>query len=127
LATVAARDTAATALASALDGLSIGAVQSEQIVDKTILGNSAASDPTAQRELKLSVAFYDTVTFDAYTVEVPILGQANVQFAGQDSDEIVINDGGNMQAFQSAFETNCVSKNGNPVLITKAFLVGRNL
>lgn len=78
---------------------------------------------TAQREIAVRVIYRDTVTGDAERFDVP--GPATTFYPGSGTDVIPL-DNVVAAAFIAVFEAQCVSKLGNPVEVTKIYLVGRN-
>lgn len=95
-------------LQTATDAITLGTKRKQQwIGDDTVVSNSWPTDPAAQREAKLEVAYMDTTTEEVFYVTVPTIdfsvlvfvpgGGDAVLFAGDDaSDEI--------KAFVTAFE-----------------------
>lgn len=78
---------------------------------------------TAQREIAVRVIYRDTVTGKAERFDVP--GPATTFYPGTGTDVIPL-DNVIAAAFIAVFEAECVSQAGNPVEVTKIYLVGRN-
>lgn len=115
------------ALRTAIDGITLGTVETEMWVgDKTLLSSDLPADENAQRETKWLVRYHDTVTQKKYTFEIPtakLTGnlQANSGKANLASTE--------MAAFVTAFETIARSPDSdvNAVAVDEIIHVGRNI
>jgi hypothetical protein len=123
----AAENTAITALEAALDGVSAGKVVGRAVSTREKLGTGPSVNAGAQREVKILVTYGDTVTFDVYNQEIPIADQNAITFVSANSDEIDLADGDVGEELKTQLEASVVSKAGNPISVTRAILVGRNL
>lgn len=112
------------ALATAVDGMSLGHLATEQRIGNVVAHSDIpASDPTAHRELKWMVLYHDTVTYEKYRVEIPcpdlsLQDTANRGHADRSNATV--------QAFEDAFEA-FVEKNGHTVAIDDIVIVGRSI
>lgn len=114
-------------LRTALNGVTRGVITNETgtaVINKVT--NVGPTDPNAQREQKLLVVYEDDVTKSLYSVEIPALDYDAVTLK-ENSDEVVLADGGVMAALVTAMETHAVSKDGNAINVIRAVAVGRNI
>ena len=113
-------DLVATALNVLTD---CGFTRTTASVVQAAANDAAPATVTAQREIAIRVIYKDTVTGRYERFDVP--GPAVTFYPGTGTDEIPLS---NViaAAFITVFEANCVSQDGNPVEVTKIYLVGRN-
>lgn len=83
---------------------------------------SAPTDAAAQRELALRVIYQDQVTMRFGRVDIP--APVDLLF-DNGSDEVDILSNVTFLAWSAVFEANCVSQDGNAIVVTRAYLVGR--
>lgn len=82
------------------------------------------TDPNAQRERKARFTYRDTVLGELGSFELPTADNSVLAQQGTDVidlEEIAV------AAFVTAVEANAVSRDGNPIQIVSAQLVGRNI
>lgn len=126
-----AQFTAAIALQSAVEGITLGKVQSRSHMAKTSpQGVGAATSELAQREDKALVSYYDSVTYERATVEVPCIDLL-VQLTGHPGVFYLESQAGNEEAavtaFVTAFEAMVIGPGGNAAVIERIIHVGRNI
>lgn len=108
----------------------IATVSKCNFVKETIIGKEyrdlpvVPGDKEAQRELKALWHYVDTVNFRHGSFEVP--GPDLNLLAEQGSNRIDLEEV-TAAAFKAVIEGNCVSPDGNPIQITRAEIVGRNI
>lgn len=88
--------------------------------------NDAATlpaDPYAQRELKGYFEYRDTVTGELGSFELPTV---DLDVVGQQGTDVIDLEEVSVAAFVAVVEAECVSRDGNPIEITSARVVGRN-
>lgn len=115
-------------LTAALQGITLGNITARryQALDDAP-ATGPATDPWAQRELKMLLRYQDNATGEVYQQEIPT-PDLGVLTLGT-GDTVVLADGGPMAAFVSEFEAN----NGTPddpdanVTVLGARIVGRNI
>lgn len=127
------------ALRNAIDGITLGTLQSEQLTAfNTVLSNTLPSNVNAQRERKWLVVYQDdTQFFDPpvnaipnegylrkYTLEIPTADPSGRMIAGTDLADPA---NAEIQAFVTAFENTGRSPAGGRVKVLSISLVGRNL
>lgn len=112
-------------LRDALADITLGTLyKDEWYGDRTRYSVLNPTDVNAQRERKFLVTYEDSVTFSIYTSEIP-----TADFTGRmvdDTDQVDLVDT-EIAAFITAFETLCVSPDGNAVTVVAITGVGRNL
>lgn len=89
----------------------------------TKIDNGSAGLPTsdfAQRELAARMTYQDTVTGKFYHFDIP---GPNPDLIQSGTDDILMT--GLVAPFKVAFDANCVSEMGNPVVLLSGKLVGR--
>lgn len=88
-----------------------------------------ATSPQAQREAKALVKYYDTVTFERGTLEMPCpdLTKQNPDYPGVFYLEGAANNHADWITFVAAAETYMLGAGGNAVNITEIIHVGRAL
>lgn len=115
------------AIRSALDAITLGVIQTEQVVAvATTISGANAADPYAQRELKLLFSYEDTVTGEKGTFTVPAPDLTALTTI-EGSDVIDLGDAGVGAAFVVAVEGWALSGAGNTINILSARIVGRNI
>jgi hypothetical protein len=94
-----------------------------RVAYQTLASKDPPADSDAQRERKWVISYEDTVTFERYTVEVPM---ADLTLLDGNTDQADL-DNATVAAFVTAFEAYQLSPNGNAVEIKKITHVGRRL
>ena len=115
-------------LKTATDAIILGVPSNEQLVlDNTVLSNAVPGSPFAQRELKLEVAYRGNTTGKGFTIEIPTPDLNSLTL--NNTDEVVLADGGVMEAWVTAFETLAKSPNdpSENVTVFSARVKGRNI
>jgi hypothetical protein len=122
---------AGIAIQAAIDGVSLGLVLNKEHVAKSSpQAVGKASNASAQREAKALVRFYDSVTFERGTMEIPAVDLSlqldghpgffyDVQFDGDENAA--------WTAFVAAMIASAVGPGGNDVVVDTIIHVGRNL
>jgi hypothetical protein len=121
-----AQEAAMTALEAAALDLQLGTERNKNITANVV--KFAPLNPgsvNAQRERKWLIAYYDAVTFEQFTMEIPCADLSLLDTDAQDGsiDKTVEK----WTTFKSAFQAYVLSPLGNAVVVTDAFHVGRNL
>lgn len=117
-------DPNAAALASAVDGLSIGTREKTTKHLSTIISGGSTTPPTnhfAQRELRFLCRYTDITTGKRYSFSIPC---ADADLAN--NADMVDLTGGVGATLKSTFEAQCVSELGNLVALNSVELIGRN-
>jgi hypothetical protein len=110
---------------TALAAITNGVIAKNQLGNIERSGNGPGP-AGSYREIKMLVTFEDEVTYRLGTVEVGCVDLAALTLK-ENSDEVVLADGGAMAAWVTAFETFAFSVEGNDVAVLKAVVVGRNI
>lgn len=111
-------------LRSAIDGVSLGVIRQVNRIEGTVsISGANASSPFAQVELGLRVHVSDNVNSRTGFVTIPCPDLANLTLT---NDQALLADGSVMQSLVSAIEAHMLSRDGNPVTVTSAQVVGRN-
>lgn len=116
------------ALKTATQNVILGVQANEQLVlDNTKLSAAVPASPFAQRELKLLVNYVGNTSGKPFQLEIPTPDLAALTL--NNTDEVVIADGGVMAAWVAAFETIAKSPDSDveTVTVTSAFIRGRNI
>lgn len=116
------------ALKTATDALTLGVLANETLVlDNTILSADIPASPFAQRELKMQVNYIGNTSQKPFQIEVPCPDLAVLTL--NNTDEVVLADGGVMAAFVTAFETLAKSPDSDveTVTVISAYIKGRNI
>jgi hypothetical protein len=114
---------------TALGGITAGTVSKEDVLASSeLISSNPASEPYAQRELKLLVLYHGNTTQKAFTFTVPCPDLDALTRSGG-SDAIVLTDAGVMAAFVTAVQGFATSPDDDTESITidSARIVGRNL
>jgi len=115
-------------LKTAVAGITLG-VQAQEIlnIDNTILSSAVPVSPFAQRELKIEVSYTGDTSGKTFQIEIPTPDLDALTL--NNTDEIVLADGGVMAAFVTAFETIARSPDNDTetVTVVKALVKGRNI
>lgn len=116
---------------TAIGNLTLGNLQKELVsLYDTDISNAPATDPVAQRELKLKVRYYGNTSGTEWFFTIPCPDLPNLPFAdGVDgkSDYLVLADGGIVAAFVTAFETIARDPDDTEDVTVKSIqVVGRN-
>jgi hypothetical protein len=115
-------------LKTATDAIILGVIANEQLVlDNTIISASVPASAFAQRELKLEITYVGDTSGKIFQLEVPTPDLANLTL--NNTDEVVLADGGIMAAWVTAFEVIARSPDSDTetVTVTKALVKGRNI
>lgn len=115
-------------LKTATGNIILGEIASEQLVlDNTKISAAVPSSPFAQRELKILVNYVGNTSQKPFSVEIPTPDLAALTL--NNTDEVVLADGGVMAAWVTAFETLAKSPDSDTetVTVTSAFVKGRNI
>lgn len=119
------RQSAISSLGAALDGVSSGNSVGFRVSEVETVGNGNATDPNANREVKLVLFFYDNVSFKQYTREIPVVIRGTLTtFANSDDVDLTV---APMALLVTRLQADALSVEGNPITITRATIVGRNL
>lgn len=116
------------ALKTATQAICLGVFASEQLVlDNTILSAALPASPFAQRELKIEVSYVGDVSGKNFQIEIPCPDLAALTL--NNTDEVVLADGGVMAAWVTAFETIAKSPDDDTetVTVVQALVKGRNI
>lgn len=116
------------ALKTATGNITLGTQAQEQLVlDSTLLSSGFPTNPFAQRELKLEVNYSGNTSNKKFRIEVPTPDLNALTL--NNTDEVVLADGGVMAAFVTAFETLAKSPDdpNENVTVNSAFIKGRNI
>jgi len=116
------------ALKTATDAIILGVEAKEQLVlDNTILSAAVPASPFAQRELKLEITYVGDTTQKVFQLEIPTPDLAALTL--NNTDEVVLADGGVMAAWVTAFETIAKSPDDDTetVTVVQALVKGRNI
>jgi len=115
-------------LQTALDNLTLCAIDKKSINTPTDYQASLPASNYAIRETKLLIRYKDNVTGTIYTVEIAGPDLANLDYA-ENSEFIVLADTGIMAAYVTAFEAYVKDADTgiNAVTILSAQKVGRNI
>lgn len=115
-------------LKTATDGIILGVIANEQLVlDNTIISSAVPASAFAQRELKLDIQYVGDTTGKKFNLEIPTPDLANLTL--NNTDEVVLADGGIMAAWVTAFEVIARSPDDDleTVTVTQALVKGRNI
>ena len=115
-------------LKTATQGIILGVQANETLnIDNTILSTAVPASPFAQRELKIEVSYTGDVSGKTFQVEIPTPDLAALTL--NNTDEVLLADGGVMAAFVTAFETIARSPDNDTetVTVVKALVKGRNI
>lgn len=112
-------------LGTAVNGITLGALENLRYGNETIAASGAAASAYAQRELKWLVRYRDTVLGDSYRVTIGTADPTHLDPNARGQAQI--GDAGDVDAFVTAFEDLVVSDAGNAVEVTSITLVGRNI
>ncbi|SRR6266567_2205148 len=124
-ANIVAQEGFATALKSAVQGITLGIVQKDTLTAKeTVYSNLPPSDPVAQRESKWLVRSEDNSTHVISRNEIPTADLTNLT---GNQEYITDFSAGVLAAFKSAWEAFVVSEDGNPVTLISLQAVGKRL
>lgn len=121
-----AQETAAEALAAAVDGLTIGTLEYVAIQNEIQNTPGIPADPYAQRELKWLVTYQADVSGKSYSIEIACPDVTGNLAGNTDQANLASTD---WSAFVTAFEA-YAREPGNLaglVTVTSARLVGRNI
>jgi hypothetical protein len=117
-------DGAITAFVGAIDGVSIGTLDTAVLaltVDKDAGSQAPPASKLAQREIKWLARYTDNVLGTSYRFEIPC---ADLNLLGS-SDMLDLTAGAGL-ALKNAFESAAKSKFGNAVTLQSVEFVGRN-
>lgn len=120
-------ETAADALYTAIDDVTLGNIQERALVaERTRLTNVVPG--TGYRERKLLVRYQDNTTLKVYTIEIPCINDAAFTFApGTDFVDIGASSPPAAQtALLVALNTHVKSPVGNDITVISMEIVGRN-
>jgi len=116
--------TAQSNLGTAINGITLGALNRITYGNEVDTPVVASDDPSAQRELKWLINYHDTITGKKLQVE---LGTADPAALNPNArSQAFIGDADVVDAFVTAFEAYVLSEAGNAVEVDSIFLVGRN-
>jgi len=124
----------ATALATynaAVDAMVLGVVAKAQFGNAEVISNAEASNPSAQRESKLLVTYWDTVTQRTYNVSYGTIDFTLLHFMPGAGDAVAFKTGDGAPTeitdFVTAFEAVAKAPDtGNAVAVIGMRYVGRN-
>ena len=120
-----AQMTAMLDLRNAIDGITLGAIQSERrVAQNNVLTNVPPLSTTAQRESKWLAVYVDTVTGLLYRNEIPT---ADPALLSNNSDRITSFPAGALGTFKTAFEAVVRSPAGNTTSLQYLEFVGKRL
>lgn len=127
----AAQATALAAFYSATDAITLGEIAKTFSGNEEIISNAEASDPAAQRESKLLVQYWDTVTQKPYQVTIGTVDFALLHFLPGAGDQVAFktSDGAPTEItdWVTAFEAVAKAPDtGNTVAVLGMRYVGRN-
>jgi hypothetical protein len=114
-----------TAMETAIGNITLGLLAKDAFVQQNIVSLLSSANQLAQREKKWLVQYHDTLTLKAYTMEIPCADLA--QLDPNDRANANIGDGGVVDAFVSAFQSNVVTPDGNSPIVDEITFVGRNV
>lgn len=115
-------------LKTATDALTLGVLSNETLVlDNTVISAAVPVNPFAQRELKMQVNYVGDTNSKPHQIEVPCPDLAALTL--NNTDEVVLADGGVMAAFVAAFEVIAKSPDSDveTVTVVSAYIKGRNI
>jgi len=116
---------ALTALYTAIQGITIGTLNSDRRIATQIdFSPVPPADVQAQREKKWLVRYSDNVTGNIYRNEIPT---ADLTLLSNNSDVISAFPAGVLGDFKTAFEAAVVSPDGNAVTLISLEYVGKRL
>lgn len=124
-ANVAATETLAGNLLSAIQAITIGANQNKVLTyARTILGASPAASTAAQRENKWLCRYHDATNYKKYVVSLPCADLTKLV----SGSEFLVLTGGDGAAFKTAFEAVVVppDDSSHTVVLDSVQFVGRN-
>lgn len=133
-----AKRAALDSLKSAVSGITLGEMRATSFTIKTGESTDPVTDPQAQREAKWLVTYRDNTEFldvgdtientgfgNLYSVEIPT---ADLDLLENNSDSLVLDDGGVVAAFVTAFEAFQNSPTGgNEISVVSIRHVGRSI
>lgn len=117
------------ALKSATEAITLGTLHKEMWVgDNTVLSQALPASVWAQREIKALVSYQGNTSLKTFQVEIPTLDLDAITLE-VGSDKIVLEDGGVMEAWVTAFEALAKSPDNDAEAVTvlEAHVVGRNI
>jgi len=115
-------------LKTATDAIILGVEANEQLVlDNTIISSAVPASPFAQRELKIEVTYVGDTSGKKFQIEIPTPDLAALTL--NNTDEVVLADGGVMAAWVTAFQTIAKSPDSDTETCTviQALVKGRNI
>jgi len=124
-----AETTKINALKTAVAGVIIGVLnKSETVVNRALGISGPAGSPLAQRENKLLVRFYDSVTFKRFSYAIPTVDLPNLVFLSEARDFVDPTTPAAVVALVSAHQAFIVNpETGNLTTIENLEYVGRNV
>ena len=117
-------------LQNALGDVLLGKLLKKTHVAKTSpLGVGRSGDELSQRESKALVRYYDSITYEKSTLELPCadLALQNPDYPGVFYLEGAANNEADWETFVTAFEANVKGAGGNASVVSEIIHVGRNL
>jgi hypothetical protein len=114
-------------LKTAVAGVTIGELANEVLtIDNTVLSSAVPTNPFAQRELKLKVNYVGDTTGKPYHITIACPDLTNLTL--NNTDEVLLADGGIMAALVTAMETimRTPDDDTETVTVVSAYIVGRN-
>lgn len=121
---IAAQITAQADFGTALNGISLGSLQTIRYGNQVDSNQPAPTDPWAQRELKWRVDYRDTVSGTPYHFTVPCADATLLSTIDKGKMDLASAAG---IAFETAFEAYALSPEGNAVELLQVVMVGRNI
>lgn len=118
------------ALQNALADVVIGKLlQTTAVATTSPHGVGGSANPLAQRELKALVHYYDSITFERATLEIPCpdLSKQNPDYPGLFYLAGAANNHADWETFVTAFATLTPGPGGNTAVVERIESVGRNI